>query len=243
MDIINHRPQSIWQIFSNSFGLFKKTWLPMWPLTISFEMVILLPFLCAPYSYLPYLLMGYFVVSIFVFSSAVYYTMHVNKGETIYLTQAILVTAKKFLVILITTILMILLTLIAYCFLIVPGIITTVWLSMCLPLILLEHVNPLNVLRKSYELTTDNWTQTAVVVFSPFFITTLTGVIVNGLGYKLGFLYYQWIMIFVISLFSIFYLPWMAALLVLQFEDLQNRKALRTLSSPSLGLESQKNEL
>ena len=139
---------------------------------------------------------------------------------------------KKISIILVAIILVSIVTLISYGFLIVPGIIVTVWLSMCLPLILMENVGPLAVFRKSYELTTDEWLRTAIVIFLPVVIISVIGSSITAwvIFYGMNFLYYKIaIAIFIFSI-SLFYLPWMAGLIILQFEDLKKRKALRALN-------------
>lgn len=228
MDTNNGQPQPLGQIFGNSFKLFKKIGFRLFPLTIFLGVVVFSPSLFIFNPQQPLLFVGYFIFSIFVFSAALYYAAHVNKNENIYLTRASLVAGEKLPIILVTTFLLTILTLLAYGFLIVPGIIVTVWFSMCLPLILLDHAGPLEVFRKSYELTTDAWGRTAVVVFLPLIIMSLIGEVARELFifYPMNFLYFEIILGFFVFFTSLFYLPWVAALLILQFEDLKKRKAL-----------------
>ena len=238
----DNQPQSLAQIFLNSFHLFNKTHLHLSLLTIFLAVVIFSPSLFIYNPLHPGLFIGYFVFSIFVFSSAIYYIAHQNKGENIGLKRSMLIAGEKLPIILLTTVIAMILTLLAYSFLIIPGIIVTVWFSMCLPLILLEHEGPIKVLRKSYELTTDDWSRTAVVVFCPVIISSLMGFAVTEvfLLYNLSFLYYEIILGIFVFFVSLVYLPWVAALLILQFEDLKKRKALRELNVQPPGLENQK---
>lgn len=232
MDATVNQPQSVRDIFLASFELFKKTWLHLMPLTIFLSIVVLSPNLLIFNPNNPWLFLGYFIFSIFVFSSVLYYIWHVNKGEKIHLKDATLVAAKKLVIILLATILISVVTLISYAFLIVPGIIVTVWLSMGLPLILMENVGPLAVFRKSYELTTDEWLRTAMVIFLPVVLLSVIGFSITAwvIFYGVNFLYYKIAIGLFIFVVSLFYLPWTAGLVILQFEDLKKRQAMRALN-------------
>lgn len=240
MNAQNNQPQGLIHIFLNSFSLFKKTYVRLFPLTIFLAVIIFSPSLIIYNPLHPALFIGYFIFSIFVFSSAIYYTAHKSKGENIELKRSMLIAGEKLLLILATTVIAMVATLLGYGFLIIPGIIVTVWFSMCLPLILLEHAGPFNALRKSYELTTDDWSRTAVVVFCPVIISSLMGFIITEifLFYKISVLYYEIILGVFVFFASLIYLPWVAALLILQFEDLKKRKALRELNARLLSLGS-----
>lgn len=232
MDATVNQPQPVRDIFLASFELFKKTWLHLMPLTIFLSIVVLSPNLLIFNPNNPWLFLGYFIFSVFVFSSVLYYIWHVNKGEKIHLRDAALVAAKKLVIILPATILISVVTLISYAFLIVPGIIVTVWLSMGLPLILMENVGPLAVFRKSYELTTDEWLRTAIVIFLPVVILSVIGFSITAwvIFYGVNFLYYEIAIGLFIFFVSLFYLPWTAGLVILQFEDLKKRQAIRALN-------------
>lgn len=232
MDATVNQPQPVREIFLASFELFKRTWLHLMPLTVFLSIVILSPNLLIYNPHNPWLFLGYFAFSVFVFSSVLYYTWHVNKGENIHLKDAILVAAKKLPIVLIATSLLSAVTLISYAFLIVPGIIVTVWLSMSLPLILMENVGPLAVFRKSYELTTDEWLRTAIVIFLPIVIMSVVSFAITAwvIFYGMNFLYYKIAIALFILVVSFFYLPWTAGLVILQFEYLKKRQAIRALN-------------
>lgn len=238
MDATVNQPQSVREIFLGSFKLFRRAWLHLMPLTIFLGVVILSPnlFIFNPHN--PWLFVGYFIFSIFVFSSVLYYTWHINNGEHVHLKNATLVALKKIFIILVASILVSIVTLISYAFLIIPGIIVTVWLSMSIPLILMENVGPLAVFRKSYELTTDEWLRTAIVIFVPVVIISVIGSFITAwvIFYGMSFLYYKIaIAIFIIAI-SLFYLPWTAGLIILQFEDLKKRQAIRALNPELVNL-------
>lgn len=224
-----NQPESLRTIFFNSFKLFQKTWIHLFPLTVLLGIAILSPHALLYNPEKPILFFGYFFFSVFIFACVLYYTalIHMSHKDA-RLGQVLLFVTKKLWIIVITVIVTTFLTLLAYGLLIIPGIIVTVWLSMCVPLILIENAGPLNVFRKSYELTTDHWTRTAAVVFLPMALMSLFGFMIWG-GAKwhlIDITYYRTITNIFILLVSFFYLPWVAALIILQFEDLKKRQVI-----------------
>ena len=224
---------SLGHIFLSSFRLFNKTWMPLFPLTVLLSISMLSPdfFLYNPTTRL--LFVGYFVFSIFTFACVVYYTALQERGNTPLFKDVLYFVLKKLFIILLAVTATMLFILLGYAFFIIPGIIVTVWFSMSLPLILLDDAGPFDVLRKSYELTTDHWMRTAVVIFVPAILVSLIGAAIFE-GFRLNFMtltHYRIFLGIFIFLTSIFYLPWIAALIVLQFEDLKKRQATAQLWS------------
>jgi hypothetical protein len=226
--------ESLGHVFLSSFTLFRKTWKRLFPLTIFLSIAVLSPSFLLYNPQIPILFLGYFVFSLFVFACVVYYTVLEERGNRPLLKDVLYVVIKKMLVILVAVISAMVLILLGYGLIIIPGIIATVWFSMCLPLILLENAGPFDVLRKSYELTTDHWARTAVVIFVPVIFVSLIGVVIWQM-FRLNIIavmHYRILLNVFIFLSSVFYLPWVAALIALQFEDLKKRQVAEVLVPP-----------
>lgn len=224
-------PHSIESIFLHSFALLKQTWLHTLPLTICLIVAILSPSFWLYDANRPVFFLGYFLLSSYIFSVLLYYMLSFHREAPVSLRQALWTCLKKLWIIVATGVLVILLTVIGYILLFVPGIIVTVWLSMCVPLILWDDANPLQAVRQSYELTTDEWWRTALIVFLPIALLTFIAMpLQEAIWHKLISLEtYATIQKVLVIFICLGYVPWVASLITLQFDDLKRRQAIRKL--------------
>lgn len=232
MTIQFNEPLSIEQVFSHGFSLFKATWRKTLPLIIFLAVIILTPSFWFYNPDEPLLFFGYFFFSLYVFSTLFYYMDKTQLGEQVDLKTALIAAGRKFWIIALATIYVSILTLIGYALFIIPGILVTVWLSMVIPLILFNGAGVFDVIRKSYELTTDEWWRTALVVFLPIALMSLIGLPLQEAVWNrlISLETYRIIRKILFLGICLWYTPWVTALLVVQFEDLKRRQAIRRLA-------------
>lgn len=254
MAIRPERPQTIGEVLDTTFTLYKAAIGSVWPLCLLLALASVIPAvylyasvgtvvpnLSDPFAMLAvfdrpgYLLINLLTVVVSAWCySALFLKIHaVGVDAQLSLGAALQTALGRLALVVIMFILAVLAIAIGMVLLVVPGLILTISLLVCLPLLLFEHTGPVAALTGSHRLVWGNWWRTTAIFTVGFLIVMvlymavgmLAGLIVPLVGFGADIVLFATVIGVVVGLLSnVILAPFFTALVIAVYWDLRLRK-------------------
>jgi hypothetical protein len=240
--------QSIWQILKNSVTLGKTVFNKLILLALFCSVISTLPHYYIPEYYYPqfthvlhyivkhpFILLSYFILTLILFTAVLYQLKLLLTSNKTHFLQAFLVGLKRLPFTFLGLVVTVVMVFIFVNLFVIPGYMVAIFLSMYLPLIILENEGPIHAYKHSYHLVWHDWWRTAIVLAIPnLLFWSLTHIIEGKTAHQivLNHAYSHVLWMFYHLLWTLLYavfIVWASSVLLLQLNDLKIRKGERPL--------------
>jgi len=240
---LSNQPQTIGQVLDHSFKLYAAAFKKVLPLSFMGALLMAIPGFLAPHDASgdlaamgdamgqSLLWVALFLPVYFILASGLIYQMQgVAESRDVGLQEALMRGAKTLLPIIIGIILYVLILMVGFVLLIIPGIILSVSLYFWYTGVVLDNESPLQALKHSHRLVWGNWRRT-LTVLSVFWIILL--VVYMGFGIAVGVFMatggasdtegFRLVSELVAALISTVITPFIYSVMLIQYHDLKLR--------------------
>ncbi|MGE3920656.1 MAG: hypothetical protein AB7F64_06910 [Gammaproteobacteria bacterium] len=234
------KPLSFGQVISNGVRLWTGNYWQLLILTLLAIVMGTLPHfvlpgltIVSPQRLLSYLtanygkLILYLFLSLFIFEIIFYRFYTYASGVKHSILGLIAYSLEKLPYILLGALLFLIVVSCGYVFIFVPGVFLTIALSMLLPLILIDKLNPFAAFKHSFNITTPHWWHTFLVIFFPMIVFQLIAAGIDSTALRIwhtvnGPKPWEYYPLFSLVVNSIYY-PLFSSIMVVLLHDLKLR--------------------